>query len=211
MANASLRKRGSLLIWLDKDVTWPAPHDGKPGRPSLFSDAAIRFKLPLRQTTGMVASLLKMADTDWSVPDCTTLCRSRSKQDRGASGKRVTRPRSTLSSDQWRTMSRPETRPRAKPGAAAGHSGSAGPDTTPEAAWRYEPGQKTIGGSVFPAIGCPRGFARTCGAQPARPQGLRRTHREPRDPDRQTAEIHIRIALMNRFSALGTADIVRMA
>ena len=31
-------------------------------------------------------------------------------------------------------------------------------------------------------------------------------------PDRQTAEIHIRIAgLMNRFSALGTAEIVRVA
>ncbi|SDY95966.1 transposase, partial [Citreimonas salinaria] len=29
-----------------------------------------------------------------------------------------------------------------------------------------------------------------------------------RDPDRQTAETHIRIALMNRFTALGTADIV---
>ena len=32
-----------------------------------------------------------------------------------------------------------------------------------------------------------------------------------RDPDRQTAEIQIRIALMNRFSALGTAKIVRVA
>lgn len=32
-----------------------------------------------------------------------------------------------------------------------------------------------------------------------------------RDPDRQTAEIHIRIALMNRFSALGTAEIERVA
>jgi hypothetical protein len=32
-----------------------------------------------------------------------------------------------------------------------------------------------------------------------------------RDPDRQAAEIHIRIALMNRFNALGTADIVRAA
>ncbi len=31
-----------------------------------------------------------------------------------------------------------------------------------------------------------------------------------RDPDRQTAEIQIRIALMNRFSALGTANIVRV-
>ena len=31
-----------------------------------------------------------------------------------------------------------------------------------------------------------------------------------RAPDRQTAEIHIRIALMNRFSALGKAEIVRV-
>jgi hypothetical protein len=66
---ASLRKGGSLLIWLEKDMSWLAPHDGSPGRPTIFSDAAIQFcltikvlfKLPLRQTTGMVASLLKMA------------------------------------------------------------------------------------------------------------------------------------------------------
>ena len=32
-----------------------------------------------------------------------------------------------------------------------------------------------------------------------------------RDPDRQTAEIHIRVALINRFNALGTADVVRVA
>ena len=32
-----------------------------------------------------------------------------------------------------------------------------------------------------------------------------------RDPDCQTAKIHIRVALMNRFSALGTAEIVRVA
>ena len=32
-----------------------------------------------------------------------------------------------------------------------------------------------------------------------------------REPDRQTAEIHTRIALMNRFSALGQAEIVRVA
>jgi Transposase DDE domain len=81
--SASLRKRGSLLIWLDKEMTWLATHDGSPGRPAVFSDAAIQFcltikvlfKLPLRQTTGMVASLLKMADLDWAVPDYTTLCR----------------------------------------------------------------------------------------------------------------------------------------
>ena len=30
------------------------------------------------------------------------------------------------------------------------------------------------------------------------------------DPDRQTAEIHTRITLMNRFSALGQAEVVRV-
>ena len=38
--SASLRKRGSLLIGLDKELTWLAPHDG---RPAAFSDAAIQF------------------------------------------------------------------------------------------------------------------------------------------------------------------------
>ena len=79
---ASLRKRGSWLIWLDKEMTWRAPPDGGPGRPAVVSVAAIQvcltikvlFKLPLRQTTGMVASLLKLADLDWAAPDCTTLC-----------------------------------------------------------------------------------------------------------------------------------------
>ena len=32
-----------------------------------------------------------------------------------------------------------------------------------------------------------------------------------RDPERQTAEIHIRVALMNRFNARGTAEIERLA
>jgi hypothetical protein len=32
-----------------------------------------------------------------------------------------------------------------------------------------------------------------------------------RDPERQTAEIHIRVALINRFNALGTVEIVRVA
>jgi hypothetical protein len=64
-------------------MTWLAPHEGRPGRPPVFSNAAIQFcqsikvlfKLPLWQTTGMVASLLKMAGLDWEVPDYTTLCR----------------------------------------------------------------------------------------------------------------------------------------
>ena len=56
--NAALQKRGSLLIWLDKEMAWFAPHDGRPGRPAVFSNAALQFclsikvlfKLPLRQS-----------------------------------------------------------------------------------------------------------------------------------------------------------------
>ncbi len=81
--NDALRKLGSLLIWLDKEMTWLAPHDGSPGRPAVFSDAAIQFclsikvlfKLPLRQTVGMVTSLLHLAGLDWPAPDFSTLCR----------------------------------------------------------------------------------------------------------------------------------------
>lgn len=81
--NDALRKRGSLLIWLDKEMTWLAPHDGSPGRPAVFSDATIQFclsikvlfKLPLRQIVGMVTSLLHLAGLDWPVPDFSTLCR----------------------------------------------------------------------------------------------------------------------------------------
>ena len=72
-----------MLNWLDKEMTWLAPPEGSSGRPAVFSHAAIQFcltikvlfKLALRQTTGMVASLLKMAGLDWAVPDYTTLCR----------------------------------------------------------------------------------------------------------------------------------------
>ncbi|SDY92160.1 transposase, partial [Citreimonas salinaria] len=79
--NAALRKRGSMLIWVDKEMAWLAPHEGRLGRPPVFSDAAIQFclsikvlfKLPLRQTAGMVASLLRLAGLNWSVPDFSTL------------------------------------------------------------------------------------------------------------------------------------------
>ncbi len=64
-------------------MAWLAPREGRPGRPPVFSDAAIQvclsikglLKLPLRQTAGMVASLLRLAGLDWPVPDFSTLCR----------------------------------------------------------------------------------------------------------------------------------------
>ncbi len=62
--NAALRKRGSLSVWFDPEMVWQA---GKPGRPETFSDAAIQtcltlkvlFGLPLRQTVGLVESLIQ--------------------------------------------------------------------------------------------------------------------------------------------------------
>ena len=67
----------------EQTISLPLPHDGSPGRPAVFSDAAIQicptikvlFNLPLRQTTGVAAILLKMAGLDWAVPHYTTLCR----------------------------------------------------------------------------------------------------------------------------------------
>ena len=81
--NAALRQRGSLAIWFDPQMEWLAVLRGGRGRPATFSDAAIQtcltlkalFGLALRQTTGLVASLLKLADLDWPVPDFSTLCR----------------------------------------------------------------------------------------------------------------------------------------
>jgi hypothetical protein len=62
--NAALKQRGSLRIWFDPEMEWLAAPRGRRGRPASFSDAAIQtclmlkalFGLPLRQTTGLVAS-----------------------------------------------------------------------------------------------------------------------------------------------------------
>jgi hypothetical protein len=77
-----------LAIWFDPETQWQAAPTGKRGRQPVFTDAAIQtcltlkalFGLPLRQTTGMVASLLELAGLDWAVPDWavpdfSTLCR----------------------------------------------------------------------------------------------------------------------------------------
>jgi hypothetical protein len=50
--NAALKARGSLTIWLDKDMPWCAPASGQRGRQRIFSDAAILFGLALLQKSG---------------------------------------------------------------------------------------------------------------------------------------------------------------
>ncbi|NDV12982.1 IS5 family transposase [Crenobacter caeni] len=81
--DAALKARGSLLIWLDTKLQWQAEPSGKPGRSATFSDAAIQFclsikclfGLALRQTIGLVESLIKLAGLDWQVPNFSTLSR----------------------------------------------------------------------------------------------------------------------------------------
>ena len=78
--NTALRQRGSLRIWFDPGMEWLAAPSGRRGRPATFSDAAIQtclmlralFGLPLRQKSGMVASLLKLAKLHGPVLDYST-------------------------------------------------------------------------------------------------------------------------------------------
>jgi hypothetical protein len=81
--NAALKARGSLTIWLDKDMPWCAPASGQRGRQRVISDAAIPFclsikclfNLALRQSLGLVESVLRLAGLAWRVPDFSTVCR----------------------------------------------------------------------------------------------------------------------------------------
>jgi len=85
--NAALRRRGLLSIWFDPTMAWHAAQTGKRGHPETFSESAIQtcltlkvlFGLPLRQTVGLVASLIEMAGLDWPAPDYSTLCRRQAR------------------------------------------------------------------------------------------------------------------------------------
>jgi hypothetical protein len=81
--NKALKRRGSLTIWFDPEMSWAAKPSGKMGRSQTFSDAAIQtcltmkvlFGMALRQTNGFVESLLRLTGLDWNVPDFSTICR----------------------------------------------------------------------------------------------------------------------------------------
>ncbi len=81
--NLTLKQRGSLTVWFDPEMVWEAAPTGKRGRQPIYGDAAIQacltikvvFGMALRQTTGFISNLLKLAVLDWSVPDFSTLSR----------------------------------------------------------------------------------------------------------------------------------------
>ena len=88
--NKSLVKRGSLTLWFDEDSIERWHHlrlTGKRGKPQQYSDIAIVcmltlkavFKLPLRGTQGLVASLIALLGLPIQAANYTTVCRRQKK------------------------------------------------------------------------------------------------------------------------------------
>src|SRR3954453_4360291 len=85
--DAGLRARGSLTVWFSAEAIegWRAEaRTGRGGRPK-YSDLAIAtaltlravFRLALRQTEGLIGSILALLGLDLAVPDHSTLSRRR--------------------------------------------------------------------------------------------------------------------------------------
>src|SRR5215210_121300 len=97
--DAALRARGSLTVWFTPEAiaAWAAaPRTTRGGQPS-YSDLAIAtaltlravFRLALRQTEGLIGSILQLLDLDLAVPDHSTLSRRAETQ-------KLPKPRSGL-------------------------------------------------------------------------------------------------------------------
>ena len=80
-----LRRRGDLTIWVTDDTLkqWRAPRRTTPGGQPKYSNIAIEtcltlrtiYKLPLRQTQGLMRSIARLMGVDIPVPDFSTLSR----------------------------------------------------------------------------------------------------------------------------------------
>jgi hypothetical protein len=276
-------------------MAWYAEKSGKRGRPETFSDAAIQacltfkvlFGLPLRQTVGLVESLIRMAGLDWPVPDFSTLCRRQARiavqipyrasgqplnllidstgiKFRG-DGEWLVRKHGASRRRQWRKVHIAMDTGTGDVRAVEFTSSRQGDSPLlPELLAQIPPDEPietvTADGAydtrrchaaiidrgahaVIPIRRNGRAWKEDCPAALARNEILRATRRlgrtlwkrwadyhvrsrieaqmnrlklfgeriMSRDPDRQTAEIQIRIAIMNRFSALPRAEIVAVA
>lgn len=293
--NDALRRRGSLLIWLDSDMVWLAPKAGQNGRPPVFSDAAIQFclmvkvlfGLPLRQATGMVASILSMAGLDWPVPDFSTLSRRQKTIEVQITHRRAAGPLNLLvdstgikflGDGEWLARKHGTQRRRQYRKVHLAMDTATGDiraveftssdkgdspvlphlldqipldeqigTVTGDGAFDTRRCHSAIlgrgGTAIIPIRKNGRRWRENCPAAKARNEILKATQRlgraawkrwsgyharsrieakmrclksfgeriASRDPDRQTAEVQIRVALMNRFNALGTAEIERVA
>ena len=288
--NAALRKRGSLSVWFDPEMAWHAEKSGKRGRPETFSDAAIQTcltlqvlsGLPLRQTVGLVESLIQMAGLDWPVPDYSTLCRRQARIAVQVPYRTSGQPLNLLfdstgikfrGDGEWQARKHGPSRRQWRKVHIAMDAGTGDVRAVEFTSSRQGdspllpnlltqiPSEETIGTvtadgaydtrrchgaiidrgaeAVIPIRRTRRAWKEDCPAAIARNEILRATRRlgrtlwktwsgyhvrsrvearmnclklfgeriMSRDPDRQTAEIQIRIAIMNRFSALGRAEI----
>src|ERR671916_1337038 len=94
--DAALRQRGSLTVWFSEAAiqAWRAEPRTTPGGQPHYSALAITtaltlravFRLGLRQTEGLIGSVLRLLGLDLAVPDHSTLSRR-------AARLRVPRPR----------------------------------------------------------------------------------------------------------------------
>jgi hypothetical protein len=83
--DAGLRQRGSLTVWFTDEATqaWRAePRTTRGGQPwysplAILTALTLRavFRLPFRQTEGLIGSVIGLLGLDLAVPDHTTLCR----------------------------------------------------------------------------------------------------------------------------------------
>jgi hypothetical protein len=96
--DAALRRRGSLTVWFTEEVlaAWRAEPRTTPGGQPSYSALAILtaltlwavFRLALRQTEGLIGSILRLLGFDLAVPDRSTIGR------RATTLKVLPRPRS---------------------------------------------------------------------------------------------------------------------
>src|SRR3982751_2100529 len=83
--DAALRQRGSLTVWFSEEAiaAWHAEPRTTPGGQPHYSSLAITtaltlkavFRLALRQTEGLIGSVIRLLGLDLPIPDHTTLSR----------------------------------------------------------------------------------------------------------------------------------------
>lgn len=82
-------------------MVWLAPKVGRSGRPQCSTIqfclmVKVLFGLPLRQTTGVVASILSMAGLDWPVPEFSTPSRRQKTMEMQIKQRRLSGPLNLL-------------------------------------------------------------------------------------------------------------------
>lgn len=83
--NDSLRRRGDITVWFSEEAIqgWHPEKTGKRGRPFQYSEYAIAtallirevFKLPLRQTEGLLNSISAMMNVELQIPDFSSIAK----------------------------------------------------------------------------------------------------------------------------------------